>query len=163
MARAGLILGYMGVAFIPFMLIIAALAIPNLLRSRLAANESSAVGSLRTYTTALVTYADSCPKVGYPDSVAKLGAGSGDCDHANLMTGALANPNAVRYGYRFVHTPGDSDSQGVITQYTIEAEPLKPGTSGCRYFFTDQTGVIRSSKGWKADADSPAILSDTSC
>ena len=56
------------------MLIIAAIAIPNLLRPRLAANESSAVGSLRTYTTALVTYADRCPKVGYPNSVAKLRA-----------------------------------------------------------------------------------------
>ena len=48
MAIAGLVLGYIGFAAIPFILIIAAIAIPNLLRARMAANEASAVGSLRT-------------------------------------------------------------------------------------------------------------------
>src|ERR1700691_160788 len=54
-ATAGLVLGYLGIAVIPFILIIAAIAIPNLLRARIAANEASAVGSLRTYNTAMVT------------------------------------------------------------------------------------------------------------
>lgn len=57
MALGGLIMGYLGVAFIPIILIIAAIAIPNLLRSAMVANEASAVGSLCVYHTALVTYA----------------------------------------------------------------------------------------------------------
>jgi len=57
MAMAGLILGYIGVAFVPFILIIAAIAIPNILRSKMAANEASAVGTLRTFNVAMVSYA----------------------------------------------------------------------------------------------------------
>ena len=56
LAIAGLVLGYLGIAMIPLILIIAAIAIPNLLRARMAANESSAVYSLRTINTAQVTY-----------------------------------------------------------------------------------------------------------
>src|ERR1700730_112441 len=62
LALAGLILGYFGVAFIPFILIIAAIAIPNLLRAKIAANEASAVGSLRNYQAAMGEYASKCPK-----------------------------------------------------------------------------------------------------
>lgn len=67
MAIAGLVLGYAGLAVVPI-LIIAAIAIPNLLRSRMAANEASMVASLRTYNTALAEYATQCPKQGYPPS-----------------------------------------------------------------------------------------------
>ena len=56
MAIAGLVLGYIGFAAIPFILIIAAIAIPNLLRARMAANEASAVGSLRTINVAALSY-----------------------------------------------------------------------------------------------------------
>lgn len=52
------------------LLIIAAIAIPNLLRSTMAANEASAVGSLRTYNTAMVRYSRACPEIGYPASFA---------------------------------------------------------------------------------------------
>src|SRR5882724_3958753 len=86
MALAGLILGYLGISFIPI-LIIAAIAIPNLLRAKMAANEASAVGALRTYNTAMVVYATQCPKNGYPQIAENLGMGGGDCEHANLMTG----------------------------------------------------------------------------
>src|ERR1700731_537992 len=57
LAFAGLILGYFGVAFVPLILIIAAIAIPNLLRAKMAANEASAVGSLRSYQYAMGAYA----------------------------------------------------------------------------------------------------------
>src|SRR5713226_7615525 len=57
MAIAGLVLGYLGLSFIPIV-IIAAIAIPNLLRAKMAANEASAVASLRTYNTALSRYAE---------------------------------------------------------------------------------------------------------
>jgi Domain of unknown function (DUF4190) len=75
LATTGLILGYLGIALIPFLLIIAAIA--NLLRSKMAANEASAVGSLRTLNTAAIRYALQCPDFGFPASVENLGPGSG--------------------------------------------------------------------------------------
>jgi hypothetical protein len=56
LAIAGLVMGYAQVLFIPFLLIIAAIAIPNLLRARMAANEVSLEGTLRTYNMAMVNY-----------------------------------------------------------------------------------------------------------
>jgi hypothetical protein len=61
-------------------LIIAAIAIPNILRSKMAANEASAVGSLRTYNTALVSYATECPSQGYPASLTFLGPSAAGAD-----------------------------------------------------------------------------------
>lgn len=156
MALAGLILGYLGISFIPI-LIIAAIAIPNLLRAKMAANEASAVGALRTYNTALVAYATQCPKIGYPQLTENLGAGEGDCEHANLVTGALETSNAVKNGYRFLYFAGEKDSEGIIEKYVIEADPIKKNTTGMRYFFTDQTGVIRYSAAGAANASSAPI------
>jgi len=157
LATAGLVLGYMGIAFIPFLLIIAAIAIPNLLRSRMAANEASAVGSLRTYNTAMISYASNCPQIGYPESVQKLGAGSGDCDHANLIEEQMASSSAIKSGYRFVYHPAPPDNQGHIVSYVISADPVASGSSGVRHFYTDETGTIRSEDSGPAGPDSQPL------
>jgi hypothetical protein len=74
LAIAGLVLGYLGIAMIPLTLIIAAIAIPNLLRARMAANESSALYSLRTINTAQVSYqANFGQKIGYAPDLQSLG------------------------------------------------------------------------------------------
>src|SRR6266478_3079323 len=114
MAMAGLILGYIGVAMVPFILIIAAIAIPNILRSKMAANEASAVGSLRTFNTAMVTYAAECPKIGYPKDLASLGPGASEtdrCAHADLVSTQLATAVPVRSGYHFSYT-AQEDADG---------------------------------------------------
>ncbi len=61
---------------VAIILIIAAIAIPNLLKSRMAANESSAVGSIRTLNTGEVTYASSCPNVGFSATIDELNTGA---------------------------------------------------------------------------------------
>jgi hypothetical protein len=157
MALAGLIMGYFGVVLLPFILIIAAIAIPNLLRARMAANEASAVGALRTYERALANYGAICPKNGFPQSVANLGPGKGDCDGAGLIGSEIATPDAMRSGYRFTYSPGPSDNLGRVMSYTFAADPLTEGTTGIRHFFTDQSGVIRTSRGEPATADSQPI------
>ncbi len=159
MAIAGLVLGYIGIATVPITLIIAAIAIPNLLRAKMAANEATAVGSLRTYNTAMVSYASTCPKIGYPQSVKNLGSGSGgpDCDHADLVDSTLSGPTPIKAGYRFSYAT-QTDSNGLITTYTISADPVTPGTSGVRHFFTDQSGVIRFSMSGTADGNSEPIM-----
>ena len=157
LATAGLVLGYMGIAFIPFLLIIAAIAIPNLLRARMAANEASAVGSMRTYVTAIIAYAEQCPKQGYPNSAVKLGPGGGDCEHANLVDDTLGTDAAVKSGYVFHFQPGATDEQGRIVSYQLTADPVKQDNTGSRHFFVDETGVIRVDKAGPASTESPAI------
>ncbi len=157
LAIAGMVMGYAQVVLIPFILIIAAIAIPNLLRARMAANEASAVGALRTYNLAMVNYATQCHNIGFPASVTNLGAGNGDCDGANLVVSQLAAPAAIRSGYRFFYSPGSADNFGHVVSYTITADPLTENATGNRHFFTDESGVIRMSRGQPATADSQPI------
>jgi len=159
MAIAGLALGYVGIAFVPLVLIIAAIAIPNLLRARMAANEASAVGALRTYNTAMVTYAAECPSAGYPKSLASLGQATSSqdpCQHAQLVDTQLAQQFPIRRGYRF-YFASQSDTGGPRETYILAADPITPGKTGVRHFFTDQTGVIRFSARGAADANSEPL------
>jgi len=157
MAIAGLVLGYGGVVFIPFILIIAAIAIPNLLRAKMAANEAVAVGSVRTYNTALAEYAAKCADQGYPASNTNLGPGNGDCERANLVDARLGASNPVKSGYVFFYQAGTRDDAGHITHYTINADPFQGGVKGVRHFFTDETGVIRYEIDRPADKDSSPL------
>jgi hypothetical protein len=156
MAMAGSILGYLGISIVPI-LIIAAIAIPNLLRARMAANEAGAVGSLRSYNYAMGAYAAKCPKIGFPKSLANLGVGRGDCERAQLLDSSLGTNNPVKFGYQFQYTPGEADNLGQITSFTITADPVTPGTTGMRYFYTDQTLEIHSNNSGPADARSPMV------
>src|SRR5262250_2319097 len=115
---------------VAIILIIAAIAIPNLLRSKMAANEASAVGSLRTLNTACITYSTTYGP-GYPATAAT----------ADLIDGVLAG--GTKSGYTFVYAAGAAVG-GQIPTYTITADPVNRGTTGQRGFFTDQSGVIRA-------------------
>jgi type IV pilus assembly protein PilA len=145
MALAGLIMGYLGVSFIPF-LIIAAIAIPNVLRAKMAANEASASGSLRAYNAALGAYAEKCASLGYPESLENLGPGTGDCERSDLIEQRLASSNAIKAGYRFRYAHAPADSNGHISHYVISAEPTTPGTTGMLKFETDESGIVQSSR-----------------
>src|SRR5262249_8659973 len=125
---------------VAIILIIAAIAIPNLLRSRMAANEASAVGSLRTINTACVTYSTTYG-IGFPSALSKLGtSGAVGSGAAQLIDNVLSG--GTKSGYTFVYTAGTATG-GVIPTYTVAAAPQVAGQTGQRYFFTDQSGVIR--------------------
>jgi competence protein ComGC len=134
MAIAGLVLGYLGIVMLPFILIIAAIAIPNLLRARIAANEASAVSSIRILNSAEVSYATS-HVTGYTCSLT-------DLQTAGLLDSPLAS--GTRNGYVFVlqncaaNTPG-----GAISRYQVIAYPSKPQQSGSRSFCSTESGAIR--------------------
>ena len=139
---------------VAIILIIAAIAIPNLLRSRIAANQASAVGSLRTINTAEITYA-STYNSGYSPDLTSLGPGATPptAAAAGLVDSVLAG--GTKSGYNFVYTPGAAVS-GRIDTYDLNANPTTPGTTGSNYYFTDQSGVIRqNSTGAASAADSP--------
>jgi type IV pilus assembly protein PilA len=150
---------------VAIILIIAAIAIPNLLRSKMAANESSAVGSMRTINTAEVTYATAYPNFGYSADIPTLGGVPATCattattGAACLIDNVLALATAAgtaKSGYWFNYALG-AGAGGINTAYTIGASPANPGTTGQRYFFTDQTGVIRYGLSGPATAASSAI------
>ncbi|MGA8144397.1 MAG: DUF4190 domain-containing protein [Candidatus Acidiferrales bacterium] len=164
MAMAGLILGYLGVAFIPIILIVAAIAIPNLLRAKTAANEASAVGSLRTIVTADVTYSSEFGN-GFATSLEQLdgsGSGAGTCEHAGLVDSTLAS--GQRHGYIFTYSarpssdpPAKGCAEPGASGFTVNADPVTRGTTGMRSFYTDETGVIRVERSGPATADSETL------
>lgn len=121
---------------VAIILIIAAIAIPNLLRSKMAANEASAVGSLRTLNTSAVAFSTTYGN--YPPALIDMGptTGTASSTAADLIDSVLAS--GTKSGYTFVWTAAAGNQQ-----YSITAAPTNPGVTGQRYFFTDQSGVIR--------------------
>ena len=141
---------------VAIILIIAAIAIPNLLRSKMAANEASAVASLRTYNTAIVSYSTTYG-TDPSTNLSELGpATTPSSTAADLVDSLLGSAAPVKSGYTFTYTPGAA-SNSVISQYSITAQPQSSST-GQRYFFTDQSGVIRqTTDGTAATAASNPI------
>jgi hypothetical protein len=157
MALAGMILGYVGIAFIPIILIIAAIAIPNLLKSKMMANEASAAGDLRRIAVAAIAYQDQYH--GYPSGLSALGpplAGHGpDADGADLIDGMLMSGS--KSGYMFEYHPVSSHNDGVIDGFDANADPITPGATGTRHFHIDESAIIRVEKSGRASRDSPPI------
>ena len=122
------------------LLIISALAVPNFMRSRMAACEASAVGSMRSINTAATTYASTYPDQGFPASLTTLG-GAMPCTptaaSACLIDQVLSS--GTKSGYTFVWT---SDGQLPSVAYTITATPISLGATGQRMFCSDQSDVI---------------------
>jgi len=141
---------------VAIILIIAAIAIPNLLRSRIAANQASAVGSLRTLNTAEITYS-STYNIGFPSSMAYLAPPAAGANPTSTAAGLIDSvlASGSKSGYSFTYTPGNPDSSGRINQYTYTAIPITTST-GTNYYFTDESGVIRQNSTTIASAtDSP--------
>jgi type IV pilus assembly protein PilA len=136
---------------VAIILIIAAIAIPNLWRARIAANESSAVSSIRTVNTAEVTYRSTYPAVGFSPKLLDLGGALGaactpSSTSACLIDSVLANngnPAARgKSGYTF-NTGVGTVSGGVHLGYTVQAKPLVVNRTGIRGFCAEEDGVVR--------------------
>jgi prepilin-type N-terminal cleavage/methylation domain-containing protein len=144
---------------VAIILIIAAIAIPNLLRSKMAANEASAVGSLRTLNTSCVTF--STTYGGFPAAMSYLG-GEGTASLPTSTTAELIDnvlQTGIKSGYTFSFSAATADSAGNIDNYLITAAPITPGVTGIRYFYTDQTGVIRANANGAAATSSSTPIS----
>jgi type IV pilus assembly protein PilA len=134
-ALAGLILGYLGLAFIPvIVMIVAAIAIPNLLRARIAANEAMAVSSIRSITSAETRYAESHRSAGYTCSLSDL---------RNDIDDRLAE--GQKYGYVFELRGCAAEGSGTPnTKYQVVASPMTRNQSGTRVFCSDETVNIKT-------------------
>jgi type IV pilus assembly protein PilA len=142
---------------VAIILIIAAIAIPNLIASRMAANESSAAQQTRAITTAEVVYTTQY-NIGFAGALTYLGDGGGptvSSTNASLIDSVLAGGS--KSGYSFNYVPSNPDSSNFFQSFALNANPLSPGHSGRRYFFTDQTAVIRVNNTGPASGTDPAI------
>jgi hypothetical protein len=132
MAIAGLVLGYGWFLFIPIILIIAAIAIPNLLRARMAANESSAVGSVRAINTAEITYVSRHPDIGYACSLSDL----------SQIDSELASGRKNGYAFELTGCSAGAEGAGNI-KYQVIAYPTARNQTGVGAFCSDESAVIR--------------------
>lgn len=122
-------------------LIVASIAVPNFLKSRLRANEASAVASLRMINTAAITYSMTYPDMGFPAQLTTLG-GANPCTAASSTQACLIDDSlaqGIKSGYSFGWT-GDGAVPSV--SFIVTGTPQAVGGSGQRMFCTDQTGVI---------------------
>ena len=134
--------------------IIAAIAVPGLLRARMSGNEASAIGSIRTVSSGQATFASSCGGGGYAGSLDTLGTNAPNSSVAFIpadLAGAGAG-GSPKSGYTFDVLPGTdvvltagacNDSSDTFTEFGATASPADAGTTGTRYFYTDQSGQIR--------------------
>jgi prepilin-type N-terminal cleavage/methylation domain-containing protein len=138
--------------------IIAAIAIPNLLRSRMSANEASTAGAMRTISTA---------EVGFQTAAFVDGDGDGVGDYGSLAQladpdGAGATPpfidavlgGAVKHGYAYTVNV-TAGAANALPAYTCTAVPSAPGRTGYRQYFVDESGVIR----FTADGSAVSVAS----
>ena len=136
---------------VAIILIIAAIAIPNLLRARMAANESSAVASIRTINTAEVTYNSTYPTTGFSGALLALGGPLGAAcvpavANACLIDSVLANDGnpagSGKSGYLFT-TGAGTVAGGVNVGYTVVTVPITINQTGIRAFCAEEDGVVR--------------------
>ena len=139
LAIAGLVLGYLGIVFIPVILIIAAIAIPNLLRARIAANESAAVGTVRNLVTSEVAYSTNNPNVGFTCNLEDLA--SVGMDDPRLRSGQKS-------GYRFyLRNCQREEGATAVSKFQIIAVPAVSNQTGRRAFCADERGVVMVDDG----------------
>jgi prepilin-type N-terminal cleavage/methylation domain-containing protein len=135
--------------------IIAAIAIPSLLRARIAGNEASATGSIRTIHSGQMTFAATCGGGGFATALGDLGRppATGTAFIPGDLAGA--DPGGVpKSGYEFTITGSgavllvaastcNGSSGDTMTGFFVQADPADAGLSGMRFFATDHTGQIR--------------------
>jgi type IV pilus assembly protein PilA len=127
--------------------ILAAGAIPNLLRARMSAQEAATIGACRTVTAAQTDYHNNSSPHSYADSLGVLGTGF-MAGNVRFIDENLASGTRMGYIYRLqagtpVYYPGESFP--VYNQWSMTAWPVVYGSSGSRSFYVDESGVVRGS------------------
>ena len=142
---------------VAIILIIAAIAIPNLLKSKMAANEASAVESLRTIDTAETTYAATCPDTGYSATLTELNTGAICASGQNILDNILGGSDpSSKSGYQFTYAA--TAAGGLNNAFTVTGLPLVVGVTGQRGFYSDQTDLVRYSVNGSAPTAASSAL-----
>ena len=151
---------------VAIILIIAAIAIPNLLRAKMAANEAAAVSNLHTIFTAEAAYFaagwSNPGALGFSNQLQDLGDSLGcappkamsSCQIDNVLANATTAATP-KLGYFYTYTAVPNGAFNVA--FSVQADPAVRSQTGNRSFFTDQTGVIRQNASQPASASDPSI------
>jgi prepilin-type N-terminal cleavage/methylation domain-containing protein len=135
---------------VAIILVIAAIAIPNLLRARIAANQASGLSNLRAVTSASITYWSTYGD-GYPPSLATLGGlGVADCDGAILLDETLTVAPHRKSGYELDYQPQGAPITNPpaacgapgFSEYITTAVPVVVGSTGQTSYCSNEPGVI---------------------
>lgn len=148
---------------VAIILIIAAIAIPSLVRAKISANESAAAASVRQITTAQITYASSYQYAGFAAALSNLGPGGSNCGSGPSSTNACILDSVLssgsKSGYQF-SSAGSGGSGGTPnTQFVASSAPLTYNSTGVRNFCAVTDGVLRIDPGPTAIApDVPTCI-----
>jgi type IV pilus assembly protein PilA len=137
---------------VAIILIIAAIAIPNLLRSKMSANDSAAASTIRTLNTSQVTFATNYPTFGYADKFTRLGPNAapplcdvtGACLIDNVLA-ATANGPSPKSGYAY-YLDGAPAVAGIVGDYVVGADSLVINSTGTNNYCSTADAVVRSQK-----------------
>jgi len=148
---------------VAIILIVAAIAIPNLLQSRMSANEASAAGSLHSLTSAEITYYNTYPTIGYANAIGQLGgvtpctpSSTTACIIDNFL--ATATPGgAGKSGYYYLATGVISGGATWNDAYVVAASPITAHSTGNRDFCSTNDGVLRSQMASPGDQPVNAV------
>jgi type IV pilus assembly protein PilA len=143
--------------------IIAAIAVPGLMRARMSGNEASAIGSLRAINSSESTFASSCGQGNYADALVGLSAAPNGAGEGFISQDLAADP-AIKSGYSILMTAGAAPPAGPVScstatlaqTYFVGADPTVPNSTGTRYFGTNQGGTI-----FQSSAAPPATVAVT--
>jgi prepilin-type N-terminal cleavage/methylation domain-containing protein len=161
-----------GFTLIELLIVVAIIAVPGLLRARMSGNEASAIGTIRTLSSAQATFASSCGGGGYAATIADLATAptaGGPAFVPGDVAGAEGHGTGTpKSGYTFEVTGSGAvvmdtldtcnGAADTTTAFSATAEPADPGNTGTRYFFTDQSGQIRQGSDVLASIDDGAPL-----
>jgi type IV pilus assembly protein PilA len=143
---------------VAIILIIAAIAIPNFLRAKISANESSAVSSVHAVNTAEIAYSSMYSTIGYSASLADLGTGGVTPCPATATASCFIDPalaSGTKSGYSFTYVQNATSTPSI--QYTINANPVIQSVTGDKGFYSDDSNIIRYNSTGPATSTSPPI------
>jgi type IV pilus assembly protein PilA len=129
---------------VAIILIIAAIAIPNFLRAKISANESSAVSSVHAIDTAEISYSSMFETVGYSVNLSDLGTGGISPCPGTATASCFIDPvlaSGTKSGYIFTYVQNGSSTPSI--QFTINADPVTRDITGQKSFYSDESNIIR--------------------
>jgi type II secretory pathway pseudopilin PulG len=129
--------------------LLVALAIPNLLRARHNANETAAIGAVKTFSAAMESFRAAQTPPTYPVDLAALSAANPPYVPGTLA--AATSTRTARQGYFFTYVWTSADA------YTLQGTPSVIGTTGSRHFFVDESGLVRANNGAPAGPADPEL------
>lgn len=143
---------------VAIIMIVAAISIPDFMKSKMAANQASAVASLRVLNSSEVMYNSSYQQGYSPTLQALKNPPTGtqpSVSAAALIDDVLAT--GTKSGYTFLYAPNSPDPVGNFQAYTLNGNPSTPGSTGGVYYYTDSSFVIRTNNTQPASSTDPAL------